>query len=29
MNTIVMELRVKQWIPIIEEQAKSGINKDE
>ena len=29
MDTRVMELRIKQWIPIMEEQAKSGISKDE
>ena len=29
MDTRVMELRIKQWIPLIEEQAKSGISKDE
>lgn len=29
MDPRVMELRIKQWIPIIEEQAKSGISKGE
>lgn len=29
MDTRVMELRIKQWIPLIEEQAKSGISKGE
>ena len=29
MDPKVMELRIKQWIPIIEEQAKSGVNKGE
>jgi len=27
MDPRVMELRIKQWIPIIEEQSKSGLNK--
>ena len=27
MDIRVMELRIKQWISIIEEQAKSGISK--
>ena len=29
MDPRVMELRIKQWIPIIEEQAKSGLSKTE
>lgn len=29
MDSKVMELRLKQWIPIFEEQAKSGLNKQE
>lgn len=29
MDPRVMELRIKQWIPIIEEQAKSGVGKGE
>ena len=29
MDSRVMELRLKQWIPIFEEQAKSGLNKKE
>ena len=29
MDPRVMELRIKQWIPIIEEQAKSGVSKGE
>ena len=29
MDTRVMELRIKQWIPLIEEQSKSGISKDQ
>lgn len=29
MDPRVMELRIKRWIPIIEEQAKSGMNKNE
>lgn len=29
MNPRVMEPRIKQWIPIIEGQAKSGLNKTE
>ena len=27
MDPRVMELRIKQWIPVIEEQAKSGVSK--
>ena len=27
MDSNVMELRLKQWMPIFEEQAKSGLNK--
>ena len=29
MDPRVMELRIKKWIPLIEEQAKSGMTKDE
>lgn len=29
MDSKVMELRLKQWMPIFEEQAKSGLNKQE
>ena len=29
MDPRVMELRIRQWIPVFEEQAKSGLNKDE
>ncbi len=29
MDSKIMELRLKQWIPIFEEQAKSGLNKQE
>lgn len=29
MNPRVMELRIKKWIPVIEEQAKSGMGKEE
>lgn len=29
MDSKVMELRLKHWIPIFEEQAKSGLNKQE
>ena len=29
MDSKVMELRIRQWIPVFEEQAKSGLNKDE
>lgn len=29
MDPRVMELRIKKWIPLIEEQAKSGMSKDE
>lgn len=29
MDPKVMEFRIKQWIPVFEEQAKSGLNKDE
>ena len=29
MDPKVMEMRIKQWIPIFEEQAKSGLNKQE
>ena len=29
MDPRVMELRIKKWIPVIEEQAKSGMGKDE
>lgn len=29
MDSKVMELRLKQWIPIFEEQAKSGLSKQE
>ncbi len=28
MDSRVMELRIRQWIPIFEEQTKSGLNKD-
>ena len=27
MDSKIMELRLKQWIPILEQQAKSGLNK--
>ena len=27
MDSKIMELRLKQWMPILEEQAKSGMNK--
>ena len=29
MDPRVMELRIKKWIPVIEEQAKSGMTKNE
>ena len=29
MDPRVMELRIRQWIPVFEEQAKSGLRKDE
>lgn len=29
MDSRVMELRIKKWIPLIEEQARSGMTKDE
>lgn len=29
MDSKVMELRLKQWIPIFEQQSKSGLNKQE
>lgn len=29
MDSNVMELRLKQWLPIFEEQARSGLNKQE
>lgn len=29
MDPRVMELRIKKWIPVIEEQAKSGMSKEE
>lgn len=29
MDPKIMELRLKQWVPIFEEQAKSGLNKQE
>ena len=29
MDPRVMELRIKKWIPLIEEQAKSGMTKEE
>ena len=29
MDPRVLELRIRQWIPVFEEQAKSGLNKDE
>lgn len=29
MDSKIMELRLKQWMPIFEEQAKSGLNKEE
>jgi hypothetical protein len=29
MDPRVMELRIRQWIPVFEEQAKSGLNKNE
>ena len=29
MDSKVMELRLKQWMPILEEQAKSGLNKQD
>ncbi len=29
MDSKIMELRLKQWIPIFEEQAKSGLSKQE
>jgi hypothetical protein len=29
LDSKIMELRLKQWIPIFEEQAKSGLNKQE
>lgn len=29
MDSKVMELRLKQWIPLLEQQSKSGLNKQE
>ena len=29
MDPRVMELRIRQWIPVLEEQARSGLTKDE
>ena len=29
MDPRVIELRIKKWIPVIEEQAKSGMSKKE
>ena len=29
MDSKIMELRLKQWMPIFEEQAKSGLNKQD
>ena len=29
MDPRIMELRIRQWIPVLEKQAKSGLNKDE
>jgi len=29
LDSEIMELRLKQWMPIFEEQAKSGLNKQE
>ena len=29
MDPRVMELRIRQWMPVFEEQARSGLNKDE
>lgn len=29
MDSKVMELRIREWIPIFEEQAKSGLNKQD
>lgn len=29
MDSKIMELRLKQWMPIFDEQAKSGLNKQE
>ena len=29
MDSGVMELRLKEWMPIFEEQAKSGLNKQD
>jgi len=29
MDSKVMELRIKQWIPVFEEQVRSGLSKDE
>ena len=29
MDSKIIELRLKQWMPIFEEQAKSGLNKQE
>ena len=29
MDSTVMELRIKQWLPLFEEQAKSGLNKQD
>jgi hypothetical protein len=29
LDSKIMELRLKQWMPIFEEQAKSGLNKQE
>ena len=29
MDSQIMELRFRQWLPLFEEQAKSGMNKQE
>jgi hypothetical protein len=29
LDSKIMELRLKQWMPIFEEQAKSGLNKQD
>ena len=29
MDQKVMEFRIRQWLPVFEEQARSGLNKDE
>jgi uncharacterized protein YodC (DUF2158 family) len=29
LDSKIMELRLKQWIPIFDEQAKSGMTKEE